>query len=92
VYGIQGKETYPGAKIVPNGRGEVGKNLVSMDNKHIGFNFVMWFPSTGSYGYMDWGNGIREAATAYGRAYIESSPPPGYPLTIWCSHCKPIRR
>jgi hypothetical protein len=48
------------------------------------FNYVVYFPSTRSYAWMDhWiGQGPQTA-------YVQDIPPelPAYPHTIWCSTC-----
>lgn len=89
VFGKQGwlNESYQGTTLVPDARGQVLPDSVSGARN---FNYVMWFPSTRRYGYMNWGNGLAEAR-GYQRAYIDERPP-RWPLTIWCSFCKPVRR
>ncbi len=90
VFAKQGKwnEAWHGSPPAPAaGTGRFPNNAIS--NTGGLFNYVVWFPSTRSYAWMD-------HSTSQGpqTAFIRSSPiltDPRYPNTIWCSTCIPWR-
>jgi RHS repeat-associated protein len=81
-------ERYQGTTIVPErGTGRIPNDLISSAGGH--FNYVVWFPSTQSYAWMD--HTIRQGPqTAFIRRSMILNDT-RYPKTIYCSICKKKR-
>lgn len=91
VFGKQGSgnEAYKGTTVTPNpSTRQVPNDSISNTRD---FNYVIWFPSTRSYAYMNIGYG-GAGIRSYQKAFIDKSPPEGWPRTIWCSTCIRKRR
>jgi RHS repeat-associated protein len=67
--------------------GETFRHAISNDNEH--FNYVIYFPSTKSFAWMDF---ARKYGDQWG--YVQDHAPISsrYPNTIWCSTCIPQTR
>jgi RHS repeat-associated protein len=69
------------------------KDLINDD---LPFNYAVWFPSTKSYAYMDFGYSVigpgAEASeqTVFIREVLETNHPK-YPFTMWCSTCRKMK-
>lgn len=94
VFAKQGTLLNPNAPI-PLGKGGkiLDKGLINDDKP---FNYAVWFPSTKSYVYMDFGYSIvgpgAEASgqTVFIRDDLETNSP-RYPFTMWCSTCRKMK-
>jgi hypothetical protein len=86
VFAKQGRlnKPYKGTTIVPGKGGVVPNDLISSENGF--FNYVIWFPSTKSYVWMD--HTVRQGPqTIFIRKRVEYDDP-SYPNTMWCSTCR----
>ena len=87
IFGKQGYWKDGVAPPVDSNTGMVPRDAISNRDEH--FNYVVYFPSTRSYAWID-------HAKKHGpqTAFIQDRPPTSsrYPNTIWCSTCIPKKR